>query len=94
MKKESYQVKVHIVKVHVKYKTGERQYIALDIVKKLPALVLPKRYSSAWEVNFYPSTHKCLSISITHPSYPVNIVTEPDMKQKTAKAAMTGYYVM
>ena len=45
MKKESYQVKVHIVKVHVKYKTGEN--IALDIVKKLPALVSPKRYSSA-----------------------------------------------
>ena len=92
MKKESYQVKVHIVKVHVKYKTGEN--IALDIVKKLPALVSPKRYSSAWEVDFYPSTHKYLSISITHPCYPVNIVMEPDMKQKTAKAAMTGYYVM
>ena len=57
MKKESYQVKVHIVKVHMKYKTGDN--IALDIVKKLPALVSPKRYSSAREVNFY------LSISIT-----------------------------
>ena len=42
----------------------------------------------------YPSTHKNLSISFTPPSYQVNIVTEPDVQQKSAKAATTGNYVM
>jgi hypothetical protein len=34
------------------------------------------------------------NIPATTPSYQVNIVTVPDVQQKTAKAATTGNYVM
>ena len=34
------------------------------------------------------------NIPATTPSYQVNIVTEPDVQQKTAKAAVTGIYVI
>ena len=44
LKKESYQVKV-VKRFHVKFETDVN--IALHIVKKLPTMVSPKRYSSA-----------------------------------------------
>ena len=34
------------------------------------------------------------NIPATTPSHQVNIVTEPDVQQKTAKAAMTENYVL
>ena len=76
-----FHVKHVIIKKTALYTVKSKPWYAQKIAAVLRETFVPK----------YPQE----PVNILHaPSYQVNIVTEPDVQQKTAKAAVTGNYVM